>query len=61
VQALIKRKIIGDFRRPDVLRFGFAPFYNSHQDGLTLVKSVVDIIDSKEYESPEFQTESEVI
>ena len=61
VQALIKRKIIGDFRRPDVLRFGFAPFYNSHQDGLTLVKSIVDIIDSKEYESPEFQTESEVI
>ena len=51
VQALIGRGIIGDFRRPDVLRFGFAPLYNSAADVVRLVEALVDIVDRGDYDS----------
>ena len=50
VQALIARGIIGDFRRPDVLRFGFAPLYNTAADVVTLVEALVELIDTDAYD-----------
>lgn len=49
VQALIARGIIGDFRRPNVMRFGMAPLYNSSRDLLALVDALVEVIDREEY------------
>ena len=51
VQALIARGIIGDFRRPNVLRFGFAPLYNTADDVVALVEWLVEIYETGEYES----------
>ena len=59
VQALIARGVIGDFRRPNVLRFGFAPLYNDASDVLHLVEQIVDVVDSGAFRG--FEGESAVV
>ena len=59
VQALIARGVIGDFRRPNVMRFGIAPLYNTAAQMVTLVDAIAEIIDGAEYER--FGSESAVI
>lgn len=59
VQALIARNIIGDFRRPDVMRFGIAPLYNFATDLVALVDAIVEIYETGEYRN--FESESTVI
>ncbi|VVT04990.1 kynureninase [Erythrobacter sp. EC-HK427] len=53
-QALIARKITGDFRAPDVLRVGFAPAYVRFADCARLVSELRDILDSGEWQKPEY-------
>jgi kynureninase len=44
IQALAERQVIGDFREPDVLRFGLAPLYNRYQDIWDAVDSLAQVI-----------------
>jgi len=54
VQALIGRGVIGDFRAPDVLRFGFTPLYLRHVDIWDAVEHLRQVLDSGEWREPRF-------
>jgi kynureninase len=54
VQALIHRGVIGDFRAPDILRFGFAPLYTRFEDVWLAVRELESVLDSGEWRRPEF-------
>lgn len=50
IQALIRRGVIGDYREPSVLRFGFTPLYTSFADVWHAVETLRDILDHGRYE-----------
>jgi kynureninase len=54
MQALIARRVIGDFRAPDLMRFGFAPLYNRFADMVGAAEILSDILTSREWEQPKF-------
>jgi kynureninase len=60
MQALIARGVIGDFRSPDVLRFGFAPLYIRHADVWDAVAALRDVMASGAWDRPEFHARSAV-
>ena len=50
MQALIARGIIGDYREPSIMRFGFTPLYTQFVDVWDAVDALVDILDHKKYD-----------
>ena len=60
VQALIARGVIGDFRDPDIARFGFSPLYLRHTDVWDAVEILREVLEARTYERPEFQTRAAV-
>ena len=52
VQALVERGVVGDFRTPDVARFGFAPLYVTHADVHDAVDHLVEVMAHEEYAVP---------
>jgi kynureninase len=51
MRALIERDIIGDFRAPDILRFGFTPLYTRYEDIWLAVEALSSIMKSGEWKS----------
>ncbi len=60
MQALIARGVIGDFRAPDILRFGFTPLYINEDDVVKAVAHFREVMVSREYERAEFQSRGKV-
>jgi len=60
MQALIKRGVIGDFRAPDILRFGFAPLYVRYVDVWDAAHALREVLANEEWSEPAFQTRTAV-
>ncbi|RPH43555.1 MAG: kynureninase [Burkholderiales bacterium] len=54
VQALIARGVIGDFRAPDILRFGFAPLYLRFVDVHDAAQALHEVVAQRLWDRPEF-------
>jgi kynureninase len=54
MQAMIAADVIGDFRAPDMMRFGFTPLYTSFTDVWNAVDILVRILDNREWDQPQF-------
>ncbi|MHA7271547.1 kynureninase [Arthrobacter sp. HLT1-20] len=60
MSALIARGVIGDYREPEVLRFGITPLYLSHADIWDAVEILRDILDTHAWDAPEFRQRNAV-
>jgi kynureninase len=60
MQALIARGVIGDFRAPDLMRFGFAPLYNAYAEMVCAAEILAGIIASREWDQPRFKERAKV-
>ncbi len=54
IQALIARGIVGDFRAPDTMRFGFSPSYMSFADVYRAAAAFNEVIDTGSWRDPRF-------
>jgi kynureninase len=60
MQALIARGVVGDFRAPNLMRFGFAPLYNNYADAVGAAAILADILSTGEWNQPRFKARSKV-
>jgi len=56
MRALIDRGIIGDFRTPDLMRFGFAALYTRYVDVYDAVETLRDVLRTRSWQRPEYGT-----
>lgn len=60
MQALIARGVIGDFRAPDIMRFGFTPLYIDLDDVDRAVAVIANVIAEDLWDRPEYKTRARV-
>ena len=54
MQTLISHSVVGDFRQPNILRFGFSPLYMRFEDVWDAVICLREIMQTKEWQSEQF-------
>ena len=60
VQALIARGVIGDFRAPDVLRFGFTPLYLGFAEVWDAVEHLRQVLQTQQWREARFNQQRAV-
>ena len=60
MQACIERGVIGDFRAPDVMRFGFTPLFIDSQDVERAIETLAEIMSKDLWNDPKFQKRNKV-
>ena len=60
MQALIARGLIGDFRSPDILRFGFTPLYIGVTDVDRAVEILSNVMANALWDDPKYKTRAKV-
>ena len=60
MQALIDRGVIGDFRAPDIMRFGFTPMYLDGMDVSAAVAIIADVMENRLWDRDEYKVKSKV-
>ncbi|MCU9838552.1 kynureninase [Ruegeria sp. WL0004] len=60
MQALIARGVIGDFRAPDIMRFGFTPLYIDEGDVRAAVDMLADVMNNRLWDRPEYKVRARV-
>jgi kynureninase len=60
MQALIGRNVIGDFRAPDIMRFGLTPLYLGYAEIWDTVSVLKDIMATDAWDRPEFHVRAKV-
>ena len=60
MQALIARGVIGDYRAPDLIRFGLTPLYLRYVDVFDAMTILTDILRHRQWDRPEFKKRAKV-
>jgi kynureninase len=60
MQALIAHGVIGDFRAPDLIRFGLAPLYIGYSEVWDAVDILARILDEELWDAPQFRVRKAV-
>ncbi|WP_414898153.1 kynureninase [Rhodovulum sp. YEN HP10] len=60
IQALIARGVVGDFRAPDIMRFGIAPLYTGEDDIRRAALILQDVMENRLWDDPTYRTRAAV-
>ena len=60
MQALVERGVIGDFRAPNIMRFGFTPLYLDKADVIAAVDIMEDVLTYRLWDDPKYQARGRV-
>ncbi|SLN52263.1 Kynureninase [Pseudoruegeria aquimaris] len=60
MQALIARGVIGDFRTPDIMRFGFTPLYLEESDVVRAAEIIGEVMTEGLWQDPKYQVRARV-
>ena len=60
IQALIARGVVGDFRAPDIMRFGIAPLYNTGDEIDFAADHIAEVMATQAYLNPEYRMKQRV-
>ena len=60
MQALIARGVVGDFRAPDIMRFGFTPLYIDEADVDAAVAIYAEVMNDRLWDRDEYKTRNAV-